>query len=193
MPDIRHRVESAPPQHRVYEMLTTKDGLAKFWTRQHDYDPLRRCRRHRRSGNNLFRLAEQGVSQILGGRVLCKRRHSVLSLSRRCFGAALGHQLCPDARAQRGALHHSPRPLPDMLVLWLYQKAKRFDQPSTRTLRLIRRTKESVEGHVSSALRLRNVARAVGRSPAYLTDMFRRVEGLLLHKYIVQLRLARAV
>jgi AraC-like DNA-binding protein len=97
------------------------------------------------------------------------------------------------ARAQRGALHHSPRPLPDMLVLWLYQKAKGFDQPSTRTLRLIRRTKESVEGHVSSALRLRNVARAVGISPAYLTDMFRRVEGLLLHKYIVQLRLARAV
>jgi hypothetical protein len=27
----------------------------------HDYDPLRRGSRHRRSGNNLFRLAEQGV------------------------------------------------------------------------------------------------------------------------------------
>jgi AraC-like DNA-binding protein len=66
-------------------------------------------------------------------------------------------------------------------------------QPSTRTLRLIRRTKEFVEGHVSSALRLRDVARAVGISPAYLTDVFRRVEGLPLHKYIVQLRLARAV
>jgi uncharacterized protein YndB with AHSA1/START domain len=34
MPDIRHRVGIAAPQHRVYEMLATKDGLAKFWTRQ---------------------------------------------------------------------------------------------------------------------------------------------------------------
>ena len=32
MPDIRHRVGIAVPQHRVYEMLATKDGLAKFWT-----------------------------------------------------------------------------------------------------------------------------------------------------------------
>jgi uncharacterized protein YndB with AHSA1/START domain len=32
MPDIRHRVGIAAPQHRVYEMLATKDGLAKFWT-----------------------------------------------------------------------------------------------------------------------------------------------------------------
>ena len=33
MPDIRHRVGIAAPQHRVYEMFATKDGLAKFWTR----------------------------------------------------------------------------------------------------------------------------------------------------------------
>jgi len=32
MPDIRHRVGIAAPQHRVYEMLATKDGLAKSWT-----------------------------------------------------------------------------------------------------------------------------------------------------------------
>jgi len=38
VPDIRHRVGIAAPQHRVYEMLATKDGLAKFWTRQVEGD-----------------------------------------------------------------------------------------------------------------------------------------------------------
>jgi uncharacterized protein YndB with AHSA1/START domain len=38
MPDIRHRVGIAAPQNRVYEMLATKDGLAKFWTRQVEGD-----------------------------------------------------------------------------------------------------------------------------------------------------------
>ena len=38
MPEIRHRVGIAAPQHRVYEMLATKDGLAKFWTRQVEGD-----------------------------------------------------------------------------------------------------------------------------------------------------------
>ena len=38
MPDIRHRVGIAASQHRVYEMLATKDGLAKFWTRQVEGD-----------------------------------------------------------------------------------------------------------------------------------------------------------
>jgi uncharacterized protein YndB with AHSA1/START domain len=33
MPDIRHRVGITAQQHRVYEMLSTKEGLAEFWTR----------------------------------------------------------------------------------------------------------------------------------------------------------------
>jgi AraC family transcriptional regulator len=66
-------------------------------------------------------------------------------------------------------------------------------EPSSRTRRLIRRTKEFLEGNVSTPLRLRDVARAVGASPAYLTDIFRRVEGVPLHRYVMQLRLARAL
>ena len=38
MPDIRHRVGIAAPQHRVYEMLASKEGLAKFWTKQVEGD-----------------------------------------------------------------------------------------------------------------------------------------------------------
>jgi AraC family transcriptional regulator len=66
-------------------------------------------------------------------------------------------------------------------------------QPRATTRRLIRRTKEFVEAHLSAPLRLSDVARAVNASPAYLTDVFRRAEGVPLHKYVVQLRLARAV
>ena len=64
---------------------------------------------------------------------------------------------------------------------------------SPRTRRLIARTKEFLEAHLSSPLRLGDISRAVGASPAYLTDVFHRVEGLPLHRYLVQLRLARAL
>jgi uncharacterized protein YndB with AHSA1/START domain len=38
VPDIRHRVGIAAPQHRVYQMLATTDGLAGFWTRHVEGD-----------------------------------------------------------------------------------------------------------------------------------------------------------
>lgn len=63
--------------------------------------------------------------------------------------------------------------------------------PSTH--RLISRAKEYLEAHLSHSLLLADVARAVGASPAYLTDVFRRVEGIPLHRYVIQLRLARAL
>ena len=33
MADIRHRVGIAAPQAQVYGALTTKDGIAQWWTR----------------------------------------------------------------------------------------------------------------------------------------------------------------
>jgi AraC-like DNA-binding protein len=65
--------------------------------------------------------------------------------------------------------------------------------PSRRTCHLIGRTKEFLEANLSSPIRLDDVARAVGASPAYLTDVFRRAEGVPLHRYLTQLRLARAL
>jgi AraC family transcriptional regulator len=61
------------------------------------------------------------------------------------------------------------------------------------TRRLIGRAKQFLEGNMASPLRLADVATAVGASPAYLTDAFRRVEGVPLHRYLTQLRLARAL
>lgn len=84
------------------------------------------------------------------------------------------------------------------LVLFLLRSALQDDEKGYRssgptTRRLIRRTKELLETGLANRLRLVDVARAVGASPAYLTDLFRRVEGVSLHKYLTQLRLARAL
>lgn len=65
--------------------------------------------------------------------------------------------------------------------------------PSRPTRRLIGRAKEFLEANLSSQVRLADIALAVGSSPAYLTDTFRRVEGVPLHRYLTQLRLARAL
>jgi AraC family transcriptional regulator len=64
---------------------------------------------------------------------------------------------------------------------------------SPSTLRLVGRAKTYLAGNLSEPMRLERIARAAGTTPAYLTTMFRRVEGRPLHKYLVQLRLARAL
>lgn len=66
-------------------------------------------------------------------------------------------------------------------------------EAGTRTRRLIARTKVFLEGHFAVPVRLADVARAVGASPAYLTDVFRRIEGVPLHAYLMQLRLGRSL
>lgn len=65
--------------------------------------------------------------------------------------------------------------------------------PSDRTRRLISRTRELLQAEFSRPIRLSEVARAVNASPAYLTDVFRRFEGVSLQRYVTQLRLARAL
>jgi AraC-like DNA-binding protein len=63
--------------------------------------------------------------------------------------------------------------------------------PSTR--RLVDRAKAYMAANLSAPVRLLDIARAVGTTAAYLTAIFRRVEGRPLHQYLVQLRLARAL
>jgi AraC family transcriptional regulator len=64
---------------------------------------------------------------------------------------------------------------------------------SPSTLRLVGRAKTYLAANLSGPMRLERIARAAGTTPAYLTSVFRRVEGRPLHKYLVQLRLARAL
>ncbi len=61
------------------------------------------------------------------------------------------------------------------------------------TARLIRRAKAFMEAELANPIRLADIGRAAGASPAYLTHVFRRVEGASLHRYLTQLRLSRAL
>ena len=85
----------------------------------------------------------------------------------------------------------------DELLVGLLRSALEADAerciPSRPTRRLIAQSKEFLDANLSNPIRLADVARAVGASPAYLTDVFRRVEGVPLHRYLTQLRLARAL
>ena len=50
-----------------------------------------------------------------------------------------------------------------------------------------------LEAEFANPIRLADVGRAVGASPAYLTHVFRRVEGTSPHQHLTRLRLARAL
>jgi AraC-like DNA-binding protein len=75
----------------------------------------------------------------------------------------------------------------------LQHNGRRDASGGARALRLIRRTKEYLEAELSNRILLSDIGRAAGASPAYLTDLFRRVEGMPLHRYLTRLRLARAL
>jgi AraC family transcriptional regulator len=66
-------------------------------------------------------------------------------------------------------------------------------RPSVTTRRLIQSTKEYLDFAFTQRLLLCDIANAVGTTPAYLTDVFARFEGVSLRRYIAQLRLARAL
>jgi AraC-like DNA-binding protein len=71
--------------------------------------------------------------------------------------------------------------------------AGHLKRPSAATARLLRRTKAVLEARFTERLLLMDIARAVEASPAYLTDLFTRTEGVSLHQYLMQLRLSRAL
>jgi AraC family transcriptional regulator len=66
-------------------------------------------------------------------------------------------------------------------------------EASRPTRCLIARAKEFLEASLAEPIRLADVARAVGASPAYLTNVFSRAEGVPLHRYLTQLRLGRSL
>jgi AraC family transcriptional regulator len=85
----------------------------------------------------------------------------------------------------------------ELLVDLLTSALDAYEPPRTaygpHTARLIRRAKEFLEAELSGPIRLKDVGEAVGASPTYLTDLFRRMEGVPLHQYLTHLRLARAL
>jgi AraC-like DNA-binding protein len=70
---------------------------------------------------------------------------------------------------------------------------QRLRNPTAGTARVIRRAKQVLHDRLTDRLRLADISREVGVSPAYLTDLFTRTEGIPLHQYLTRLRLARAL
>ena len=68
-----------------------------------------------------------------------------------------------------------------------------FPVPARRTQRLVERAKAYLTAELGRSIRLIDIASAVGASPGYLTELFRALEGVPLHAYLTQLRLARAL
>ena len=66
-------------------------------------------------------------------------------------------------------------------------------QPARCTQRLMERAKTYLATELGGSIRLTEIAHAVGASPGYLTQLFRAVEGVPLHAYLTQLRLAQAL
>ncbi|MGO8970775.1 MAG: helix-turn-helix domain-containing protein [Myxococcaceae bacterium] len=65
--------------------------------------------------------------------------------------------------------------------------------PGRSTQKLIARAKAYLEAELARPIRLADIGAAVSASPVYLTQLFRAVEGIPLHGYLTQLRLARAL
>ena len=78
-------------------------------------------------------MAQQGVSEIFGWRILRQRENSILSLPCQGVGAAAGHQSCPDAGNQWLALDRPFRLVRTLPLLWFYQKAETL-KPETEQL-----------------------------------------------------------
>lgn len=74
-----------------------------------------------------------------------------------------------------------------------FDEHRPVEVPAPSTQRLMRRTKAFLEAELAKPLRLTDIGRAVGASPLYLTQVFRALEGVPLHQYLTQLRLARAL
>ncbi|RUL74949.1 helix-turn-helix transcriptional regulator [Dyella choica] len=111
-----------------------------------------------------------------------------------------------DARSQalvallhHGLEHGTIEPLEaEALALTLVSRSlgPRTARPLTATparRRLADRVKILLAGDLSRRWALAEIGKEIGSSPAYLTQVFRQVEGMPLYRYQLQLRLARAL
>ena len=63
---------------------------------------------------------------------------------------------------------------------------------TSRSLALVAKVKELL-ATTGELLSLSQIASTIGASPAYLTDLFHRIEGMPIYRYQTRLRLARAL
>ena len=136
------------------------------------------------------------LSEILGAagnalfeHPLFRDRHALATPALQAFRAEFLHRCASSGDQELDA----EEKVVNLLRVALRQRVSNTRTRAASTQRLVRRTKQYLEEHLPAQLRLHDVARAVGASPAYLTHVFSRIEGRSLHQYVTQLRLARAL
>jgi len=98
--------------------------------------------------------------------------------------------------ATRARLEADNTAIEEILVAMLRRTVRRRSDKSvlatSRSLALVAKVKELL-ATTGELLSLSQIANAIGASPAYLTDLFHRIEGMPIYRYQTRLRLARAL
>jgi AraC-like DNA-binding protein len=66
-------------------------------------------------------------------------------------------------------------------------------EDGTAAQQLVANAKRYISNHPAQRIRLADVGRALGVSPVYVTDVFRRVEGVPFYQFALRKRLERAI
>jgi AraC family transcriptional regulator len=105
-------------------------------------------------------------------------------------------QLRAGLLAKRACLEADNTAFEEILMGMLRRTVKPDDHPAaranSRSLTLVAKVKELL-ATAGELLSLSQIANAIGASPAYLTDLFHRIEGMPIYRYQTRLRLARAL
>jgi AraC-like DNA-binding protein len=137
----------------------------------------------------LLRELAPGEERRDGGDVMFPRQRRRIDPRAQALAALLRHGL------HKGVVE----PLEaESLAIALVQRAlgPRTSHATSATFgqqRLVDRMKLTLAADLSRRWTLREIAREVGGSPVYLTQVFQRVEGVPLYRYQLRLRLARAL
>jgi AraC family transcriptional regulator len=136
----------------------------------------------------LAELAREKSHRTLGSHALFRRRSRRAAAGLQIRGA----QLLRRARSGSADELETEEATVDLLRD-AFDNSESCGTLTARARRVTDRTKAFLEAHLTEPIRLSDVASAVGVSAAYLTDLFRRTEGISLSRYLKQLRLARAL
>lgn len=102
------------------------------------------------------------------------------------------HALWADLCRGRGMESDIARRVAQWVAAVLRRRAPR-EEISEPSARVVERVKVLLMTDLAAKWTLAELGEAVGRSPAYLTQLFRRAEGEPLHRYHIRLRLAVAL
>ena len=118
-----------------------------------------------------------------------RRQHQRIDVDVQAKAALLRHQL------ESGTLDELAGEIASLTLVSRTLDPRTSHEPRVipASRRLVDRVKLLLSGDLSRRWRLAEIGAEIGSSPVYLTQLFRKVEGLPLYRYHLRLRLARAL